>query len=65
MTSRREHDAHTAAAGHTVTTPARRQRLAELDALTDRIQPLLDRLDAIWRAVEADLGWHRRNPGKP
>lgn len=39
---------------------ARRQRLADLDALTDRIQPLLDRLDAIWRAVEADLDRWRR-----
>ncbi|MGI5178658.1 hypothetical protein ACQEVZ_20210 [Dactylosporangium sp. CA-152071] len=36
---------------------ARRERLAELDALTDRIQPLLDRLDTTWRALETDLGW--------
>lgn len=40
--------------------PARRERLAELDALTDQIQPLIDRLDAIWRALETDLGWRRR-----
>ena len=39
---------------------ARRQRLADLDALTDRIQPLLDRLDTIWRAVEDNLRTNRR-----
>lgn len=40
---------------------ARRERLAELDALTDQIQPLLDHLDTTWRALETDLGWrHRR-----
>lgn len=31
---------------------ARRVQLDELDALTDRIGPLLDRMDAIWRRVE-------------
>ncbi len=36
---------------------ARRSRLAELDALTDRIDPLLAHLDEIWRAVERELGW--------
>lgn len=41
-------------------TPARRERLAELDALTDQIEPLLDRLDHAWRAVETDLGWNSR-----
>lgn len=47
--------------------PARRQRLAELDELTDRIQPLLDRLDAIWRAVEDDRRrtWQQQPPGAP
>lgn len=39
---------------------ARRERLAELDALTDRIQPLLDRLDATMRRVEAELARWRR-----
>jgi hypothetical protein len=34
---------------------ARRVPLAELDALTDRIEPLLARLDTIWRRVEAEL----------
>lgn len=43
------------------TTTARRQRLAELDALTDQIQPLLDRLDTTWHAVETDPAWHRKD----
>ena len=44
------------------TAPARRERLAELDALTDQIEPLLDRLDTTWRAVEAECSAFRRRP---
>lgn len=40
---------------------ARRERLAELDALTDRIGPLLDRLESTWAAVETHLAQHRRS----
>lgn len=36
-----------------MTAPARRERLAELDALTDRLAELSARLDAQWAAVEA------------
>jgi hypothetical protein len=39
--------------------PSLRERLAELEAASDRIDPLLDRLDTTWRAVETDLGWRR------
>ena len=46
-----------------MTTPARRERLAELDALTDQIGPLLDRMDAIWRQVERDLRGTRKAAG--
>ncbi|GAA2327426.1 hypothetical protein [Dactylosporangium salmoneum] len=36
--------------------PAHRERLAELDALTDRIDPLLQHLDDTWTATERALG---------
>ena len=36
-----------------------RERLAELDALTDRIPPLLDHMDHIWRNLE-EHGFHVR-----
>lgn len=39
-------------------TSARRVRLVELDALTDRIPPLLARLNTIWRRVEQHLREH-------
>jgi hypothetical protein len=43
-----------------------RVRLAELDALTDRMPPLCRRLDEIWRAVLADLRAHSSlsSPGR-
>jgi hypothetical protein len=42
--------------------PAQRTRLAELDALTDRIDridPLIEHLSTTWRNVEHELGWRR------
>lgn len=39
--------------------PSIRERLAELDAVSGQIEPLLDQLDTTWRAVETDLGWRR------
>lgn len=44
---------------------ARRERLAELDALTDQIQPLLDRLDATWAHLEAHGFWTGRRQAVP
>lgn len=45
--------------------PSIRERLAELDAVSDRIEPLLDQLDTTWRAVETDLGWRGRRRAVP
>lgn len=42
--------------------PARRESLAELDALTDRIDPLLQHLDDIQANVERELQSWRTTP---
>lgn len=43
-----------------MTTTARRERLAELDALTDQIEPLLARMAATLRLVEEDRAGRRK-----